>query len=355
MKSYTPYSNLKIFHHTESIEKFIKGERPAPIYLRIKPTNVCNQKCYYCAYADDQVLEGRHVNHQDSIPWDIMNQTLCQIKEMGGKAVTFSGGGDPLCYHHITDTLRLVRDLKIDYSMITNGQGLEGESAEYLKNAKWVRVSFDSATKDTYEGIRGVNTFGKVTSNIENFANKKDDTCTLGINCVVTKNNANEIFDICRLVKNLGVNNIKFSPFFMKTGAEAYHNSIKDIVVEQIEDARVKLEDENFRIVDKYSNDPSLEDFYEKEYTKCHIQNFFAVIAADSKVYRCYQRAYMKIGELGNLQEKSFKEIWYAQETIDKVNHFNPKKECCFRCPFDERNKLLDDFINIDCNHINFV
>jgi radical SAM protein with 4Fe4S-binding SPASM domain len=171
----------------------------------------------------------------------------------------------------------------------------------------------------------------------------------------VTKNNANEIFDICKLVKNLGVDNIKFSPISIKKGAMAYHDSIKDTVIEQIEDAIVKLEDENFKIVDKYSHDVSLEDFYEKEYTKCHIQEFFAVIAADSKVYRCHQRAYMDVGELGDLSQKSFREIWYAQETIDKINSFDPKEKCCFHCAFDERNKLLDDFINIDRNHVNFI
>jgi MoaA/NifB/PqqE/SkfB family radical SAM enzyme len=345
-----------MFYHTDRVDKFIKGERPAPIYIRIKPTNICNQKCFYCVYADEKVIDGRKVDHRECIPWDIMENTLREIKEVGVKAVTFSGGGDPLCYPRILDTLRMVESLNIDCSMITNGQALKDEAAEYLKKAKWVRISLDSATKDTYEGIRGVNTFNQVLDNIENFANIKDDTCTLGINCVVTQNNAHEIYDICKLVKNLGVNNIKLSPISIKEEKESYHDSIKGVVMEQIEEAKNKLEDEKFRIVDKYSNDTGLKNFYEKGYSKCHIQNFVTVIAADSKVYMCHQRAYTKVGELGDLSKNSFKEIWYAKETIDKVNKFDPNKECgCFRCSFDERNQLLEDFVNIDENHINFV
>jgi radical SAM protein with 4Fe4S-binding SPASM domain len=355
MSKYTPYSELKIFHHIDNMNQFLKGERPAPIYLRIKPTNICNQKCFYCGYADDKVFDGRKVQHKESIPWSIMKKTISDMKEIGVKAVTFSGGGEPLCYPYILETLRMVMEENIDYSMITNGQALQGEAAKLLQKAKWVRISFDSANKDTYEGIRRVNTFDQILANIANFANAKMETCTLGINCVVTQNNANEIFDICKLVKELGADNIKLSPIMIKTEEESYHNAIKDSVMGQIKEAKIKLEDETFHIVDKYSNDAAIEDDYRKEYSKCHIQNFFAVIAADSKVYRCHQRAYMEVGELGDLTKQSFKEIWYSQETIDKVNDFNPQNDCCFRCVFDERNKLLDDFINIDRNHVNFI
>ena len=141
MEKYTPYSELKIFHHTDRIEKFISGERVAPIYVRIKPTNVCNQRCFYCAYADDSLFDGRQVDIRESICWDIMEKTLYDLKEIGVKAVTFSGGGEPLCYHSIIDTLSLVQKLGIEYSMITNAQGLDGENAIYLKSEELVRIA----------------------------------------------------------------------------------------------------------------------------------------------------------------------------------------------------------------------
>lgn len=355
MEKYTPYSELKIFHHLDRIDGFLKGERVAPVYVRIKPTNVCNQRCFYCAYANDSLLDGREVDIRESIPWDILENTLYDFDRMKVKAVTFSGGGEPLCYHSIIDTLALVHKLGIDYSMITNGQALEGDALTYLKNAKWIRVSFDSSRSEIYEGIRRVNTHSKVINNIENFAHLKSANCTLGINCVITKNNAEEVYDICSLVKRLGADNIKLSPIAVKENTREYHNAIKDIVIEQINAARKELEDSKFRIVDKYTCDLDLPDLYRKEYKKCYIQNFFAVIAADSKVYRCHQRAYTKAGELGDLKQISFKDLWFSRDVIDKINSFEPQKECCFRCAFDERNSLLNDFVNIDYNHINFI
>lgn len=356
MEKYSPYSDLKMFYHTDRIKGMIKGERVAPVYIRIKPTNVCNQNCFYCGYANNRVFENREVDRRESIPWEILERTILDLSKMRVKAVTFSGGGDPLVYHSIEQALEMVHNLGIDYSIITNGQALEGKVIDYLKYAKWVRISFDASDKETYENIRGIKTFDKVISNIENFARQKETGCVLGINCVISKQNAHEIFAICKLVKDLGADNIKLDCIRVKAGEMAvYHQAIKNDVCQQIERAKHLLEDETFKIVDKYTNDIELEDCYEKKYTKCYIQNLFAVIAADSKVYRCHQRAYMKSGEIGDLTAASFKEIWYSQDTINNASNFNPKNECAFRCAFDERNELLNEFMDMDKNHVNFI
>lgn len=354
MEKYSPYNELKVFRHLERIGGLLQGERVAPIYVRIKPTNVCNQRCYYCAYSDDNLYDGRKVEKRESIPWSIMEQLIHDLAEMKVKAVTLSGGGEPLCYHSIKQALQLIQEAGMDYSMITNGQALKGEAAELLQNAKWVRVSFDSYRAQTYEGVRGVDTYSEVVHNIENFAKRKQG-CTLGINCVVTKQNADQIYDLCRLVKELGVDNIKLSPLLVKADEAEYHESIKESVSEQIFRAKEEMETENFIIVDKYTNDLALDDNFQKSYHKCMIQEIFAVIAADSKVYRCHQRAYTKVGEIGDLSKQFFHEIWYSQDVINNIRNFNPYKECRFRCAFDERNMLLNDFFNMDTGHVNFI
>lgn len=356
MEKYSPYSDLKVFYHTDRIEGMIKGERVAPVYVRIKPTNVCNQNCFYCGYANNKVFENRSVDRRESIPWDRLRQILLDLSEMQVKAVTFSGGGDPLVYHSIEQALEMVHTLGIDYSVITNGQALTGGVADCLKHAKWVRISFDASCKETYESIRSIQTYDKVVSNIGNFARQKAPGCVLGINCVISKQNAQEVFEICKLVKSLGVDNIKLDCIRVKTeDMAAYHQVIKEDVCKQIVQAKKLLEDDTFKIVDKYSNDIELDDCYEKKYSSCYMQNLFAVIAADSKVYRCHQRAYMKSGEIGDLTKASFQEIWYAQKTIDLVKSFDAKKECAFKCAFDERNELLNEFMNMDKNHVNFI
>ena len=301
------------------------------------------------------MYDGRKVDRRESIPWELMERTLQELAQIKVKAVTLSGGGEPLCYHSIDKMLDLIKQLEIDYSIITNGQALEGEIANGLKEAKWVRVSFDSYRAETYETVRRVSTHSRVVRNIEHFANIKNENCTLGINCVIAKQNSQEVYDICRLAKETGADNIKLSPIMVKENEADYHKQIQDSVMDQIERAKQQLEDGTFRIVDKYTNDLAMNNEYRKQYHYCVIQELFTVIAADSKVYRCHQKAYTKSGEIGDLAKQTFREIWYSQEIADNIRKFDAYEECRFRCAFDERNLLLNDFLNTDSNHVNFI
>ena len=154
MEQATPYSNLKIFAHAQALNEVGEGKRISPIYIRMKPTNYCNHKCYYCSYADSALGLRDSVNKQDQIPWEKMQEIISDISDMGVKAVTFSGGGEPLVYPYIVEAMQRILDADIDLSIITNGQLLKGERAEVLAKAKWVRISFDSANAETYAKVR---------------------------------------------------------------------------------------------------------------------------------------------------------------------------------------------------------
>lgn len=354
-KNRSVYSGLKLFHHMDRINDLINGKRTMPVYVRIKPTNMCNQKCYYCVYADDSVFDTRKVEKRDSIPWEKMKEIIEDLSEGGVKAITFSGGGEPLCYPYILPALRLVQKSGIDYSVITNAQALEGQVVEELINAKWIRVSLDSSDGSTYEKIRGVKTFDKVISNIENFAGKKCKDCELGINYVVTNDNYNQIYDICRIASGIGVNNIKFAPIMVKDFTAKYHQNIAPIVEEQIVHAKENFERNDFKIIDKYSNDIGLDEEFQKQYCICFMKEIFTVIAADSKVYYCHQKAYTPEGLIGDISGQSFNSLWFSEETTEKFRKMRADTECNFRCVFEERNQLLNDFIFMDQRHLNFI
>ena len=129
----TPYSQLKIFYHPEILEHLLKGERCNPVYIRIKPTNKCNHNCNYCHYRNSY-LDLDEYDPNDEIPREKMLETVGCMKELGVKAVTFSGGGEPLLYPYIEETFEAVLDAGIDLSIITNGSLLKGKRAEMGKN-----------------------------------------------------------------------------------------------------------------------------------------------------------------------------------------------------------------------------
>lgn len=356
MEKATPYSNLKIFAHAQELNKVGEGKRISPIYIRIKPTNYCNHKCYYCSYADSALGLRDSVNKQDQIPWEKMQEIISDISDMGVKAVTFSGGGEPLVYPHIVEAMQGVLDAGIDLSIITNGQLLKGERAEVLAQAKWVRISFDSANAETYAKVRQLplEAFDEVCSNIRKFSQRKNGKCELGVNFVINHENAEQAYDMARLVKGLGVNHIKYTARVTKD-LFAYHEPFKQQVIEQIHRAKAELEDGNFRVINKYESDFDSVLVFHRCYEKCYVNRIFTVIAADSKVYFCHDKAYVSEGVVGDLGNCSFKELWFSDETMKRYEEFNAQEECNHHCVYDDRNELLNTYFSLDKNHINFI
>lgn len=356
MEKATPYSNLKIFAHADAVNDLGEGKRIAPIYIRIKPTNYCNHKCYYCSYADKELALRDSVNKQDQIPWAKMQEIINDISYMGVKAVTFSGGGEPLIYPYIVETMQEILDSGIDLSIITNGQLLKGERASVLAKAKWVRISFDSARAETYAKVRQLplEAFDEVCENILNFSQIKQKNCELGVNFVVNHENADQVYEMAQMVKKLGVNHIKFAARVTKD-IFTYHEPFKQSVIEQISRAKKELECDGFRVIDKYEGDFETALISHRCYDKCFVNRIFTVIAADSKVYFCHDKAYVKEGAVGDLKEQSFKDLWFSEEVVKRYREFNPEKECKHHCVYDDRNEILNTFYSLDKNHINFI
>ena len=170
------YSILKIFHHPKKLDSLLKKKITAPLYVRIKPTNKCSHNCFFCIYNPKFSSIHPESNRMDEIPLEKMMEILDNLEEMGVKAVTYSGGGEPLVHPNITEILEKTLKKKIRLSMITNGQKLEGKSAELLWNADWIRISLDYHNAKLFSKIRNKpkKDFYKVKNNILEFAKNKN-------------------------------------------------------------------------------------------------------------------------------------------------------------------------------------
>lgn len=352
----SPYSNLKVFAHADKLAAIKKNKRTAPVYVRIKPTNACNHRCYYCSYADDALGLRDEVKVKDRIPWPKMQEIIDDLGSMGVKAVTFSGGGEPLVYPEIASAMQAVLDKGIDLSIITNGHRLKGDIAEMLCAAKWVRISLDAANAQCYSKIRGIppESFQEVCDNLKYFAGIKPVGCELGVNFVVNHENVWQIYDLAILAKNLGVNHVKYTARITRDLAN-YHGSFKPEAVRQLQRAQDDLAGPGFRIINKYEDDFNHSAVFKRSYRDCPIKEFLTVIAADCRVYFCHDKAYVSSGVVGDLHQTSFKELWFSSEVIQRYRDFNASRECCHHCVFDDRNILLNNFLSLDENHINFI
>lgn len=351
----TPYSQLKVFYHGDILDNLRNHKRCAPLYIRIKPTNKCNHNCSYCHYKN-AYLDLDEYKPDDEIPYDKMMEIVNDMADMGVKAVTFSGGGEPLLYPHIEETMEAVLKNGIDLSIITNGSLLYGRKAELLANAKWVRISIESTNDALYSEIRGIkeHSFDKLCDNIRNFAKIKKSNCELGVNVVVGDHNASEIKYMAELMKSLGVNHVKFAPLITNNTVE-YHSPFKEKVIDQLNEAKKDLNSDNFKVIDLYTDDFNDSVYFKRQYTKCPIKEFICVIAANSKVYYCHDKAYLSDGIVCDLANQSFKDGWYSKEVDEKFKSFDAIKSCKQHCVYDSRNELINTFLTMDLNHINFI
>lgn len=353
------YSAIKVFHHKALLDAMEKGEIAAPLYIRMKPTNFCNHHCSYCSYGSGNPSQKTtirdSVDHKDMIPRGKMMEIIEDMGRMGVKAVTFSGGGEPLTYPYMLEAVERMKVRNIDLSLISNGQLLCDEIAEAFSDAKWVRISFDSPDAEEYARLRGitVRSYEKVVANIREFAKKKRKECIFGANYVIGRDNYKRIYEAAKLLYELGMDNVKFAAIVDNN--RNYHISIKDEAIEQIQRAKEDFESDTFQIINNYESDWNDKNFSTQSFPTCYTCRMVTVIAADQKIYLCHTRAYDSEAVVGDIRDKSFYEVWYSEETRSKLLGLDPQKECKNFCAFQERNQLIQAYFDVNYDHINFI
>lgn len=355
------YANTKFFHFPERLAAVAEQRLPAPIHIRLKPTNRCNHRCSYCCYRNPQLYLGQLMREQDQIPPEKMAELVRDFISMGVKAVTFSGGGEPLCYPHIQETISALGAAGIKVAMLSNGGLLSGEVAELLAaKATWLRISMDAADAAGYAASRGVGSgeFSRVCANLEHFAARPGRRCVLGLNLIVTRENSGSILDFLKLTRDLGVDHVKVSGVVVSTepaANDAYHHPFYPNVRRQLDTALACLPSENFAIIDLLHEPGKLQPLYQKDYHWCPMCRFLLVIGADSQIYTCQDKAYTTSGWIGSLAERSFAEFWQSDSANRRLREVDPARECSHHCVAHQKNLLLLDYFESDPDHLEFV
>lgn len=362
-----PYSALKIFHHLDALTCLAQETHQAPIYVLLNPTNRCNHHCAYCTYGAGNTKERTEnrnkIDYNDMIPWEKFQTIISDMGRMGVKALTLSGGGEPLTYPRIKDAVKQIKNNGLDLALITNGQLLRNDIAEGFYSAKWIRISLDASRASVYASLRGISetAFQQVCENIRAFSRNKNKDCVLGVNFVISKENCDYVYEAAALLKDLGVDNVKFAA--VVKNQPQYHVDIKDKVIDQIHRAQRELcscgssknKGSNFHIVNNYEND-----WMDKNYTVppldiCYSCRLVTVIAADQKVYLCHTRAYDSQAIVGDLHDQSFLDMWFSERTRRRLASLQPRRDCHNFCAYEERNLLIQSYFDTDMRHVNFI
>jgi wyosine [tRNA(Phe)-imidazoG37] synthetase (radical SAM superfamily) len=355
------YSQIKIFHFPERIAALAAGQPASPVHVRIKPTNRCTHRCVYCCYRNENLYVSEGLREQDEIPRGKMREVIEDLHAMDVRAVTLSGGGEPLCYPYIEETVAGLVTAGIKVAMLTHGGLLGGPVATLLaEQATWLRVSIDAADAELYARNRRVrpDEFVRVCENIRAFASLPGRRCVLGINYIVTRENAAATRACIALAKALGADHVKVSGAVVSTGAQenaAYQAGYYDEVKTQLADAQATLADARFAIIDKVHLPAGAAEDFDKHYHWCPFAALLTVIAADQNVYTCQDKAYTRSGLLGSLRARRFAELWASTALQARLRALDPSSECRHHCVAHAKNSLLHDYFAADQEHLDFV
>lgn len=134
-KSFTSASvfPVKIVSDNDIVNS-VRSHRIKPIHIQLNPTNRCPLHCSFCSCKNRE--KGEELTYCKA--YDI----LSRFSTLGTKAVTITGGGDPLAHPDINQIIELCNSLKIDVGLVTNAVLLD--RLKFNSPLKWCRISVSS-------------------------------------------------------------------------------------------------------------------------------------------------------------------------------------------------------------------
>ncbi|KKS56678.1 MAG: hypothetical protein UV20_C0007G0015 [Candidatus Magasanikbacteria bacterium GW2011_GWA2_42_32] len=308
----------KLNWHKERVEKWLKGERIAPVTIDCALTRRCTYKCVYC-YGQLQQ------NDEKKMTKDVIFRFLDDAAEIGVKAISFVSDGESTCSPHLYDAILRGKSNGLDMALGTVGYLLKDERLEEMLPAlTYLRFNISAANPKRYAQIHGCKEkfFEKVINTIkESVRIKRENSLevTLGLQMVLLPSFADQIIPLAKMGKELGVDY-----FVIKhcSDDESGALGVDYSAYEKLTDVLIQAESfsaDNYLVKAKWSKIMS---GGKRCYSQCYGPPFIMQFSGSGLVAPCgmlFNEKYKKY-HIGNIAEKSFKEIWKSDRYWEVIN-----------------------------------
>jgi MoaA/NifB/PqqE/SkfB family radical SAM enzyme len=343
---FNSFNSWKGLLYADWYKAIIRKNFLPPVEASLDPIHQCNLLCEHCnahSYLTDKKLKQRRM------PDDHLMNLVRFLGRWGVKAICFGGGGEPTLHTKLADAIKLTTKLGMEASVATNGTLFNEKLLNALILCRWVGISIDAATPQTYKKGRKEDLFDTAISNMSSLVKrikKTKSNCDVAFKFLIFDYNQHEIYDACKLAKKTGVRDFHarpadFSHQGMGKKKKAIHYDI-DLILKQFEKCHL-LENEKFRVFTvMHKFDEQFKP--RKDFGKCYAAPLCIQLCADGNIYFCPDTRHKKEFLLGRHypHPENILKIWGKNKHKKLVFGATPAV-CDTRCTFAPYNKQCEN------------
>jgi radical SAM protein with 4Fe4S-binding SPASM domain len=311
-----------------------------PSFIQVEVTTICNYRCEMCWLGLlhlDEVKE-RYEGRFKHMTIDEFRTIFRDIKYT--ECVLLQGIGEPFLNPDFFDMIHDLHDRNCPHTwVITNGSRMTPEVSRDLLDSRVgeLCISLDAATPATFERVRRGGNFREVVDNLSGLVEEKRrrgvDYPEIALIFVALKSNIQELPDLIRLARELGVDRVDVKEFSQP------HPSLDHLVLdnsdrEYLLEARRLSRDLGVRTVFFHKLLP--EDMPTTR-QKCYWPWNSMVVTIDGYVTTCWYNYHPQESNMGNIFEEGFHAIWNGEKYRafrEGLARGNPcKPTICQNCP----------------------
>ncbi len=347
--SFNSYKGLTYFKNYQQIVKWLDGDNylPPPLECNLDPVLGCNLDCYFCI--TQSYMKGIKMVQ---LQLDYMFKLVDFLADWGVKGLCISGGGEPSLHDGLPALINYAAT-KMEVAVVTNGVRMGDDLAEALMKCRWVALSVDAATPETYEAVKGKDRFDVVTSNIAMLADMRKETGSLVDLCfkfLLVPRNEEEISDACLLAKSLGVQDFHARPVDFERNDIEGHGKPKFQVgkvgwqMDRCHDAETD-QFHVYTISHKFD-----ENFHvQHEFESCLASPLILPLLTDGNAYLCVEHKMQPEYKLGSCLPEPEKILeWWGSDRHREMTKAVIPDQHCSRCIYSQYHQQIKEVVRND-------
>jgi radical SAM protein with 4Fe4S-binding SPASM domain len=305
-----------------------KSEKFVPLILSWNVTRKCNMKCSHCYINADTKESITELTTEESK--NLIDQ-ICEVS----KPLLVLSGGEPLLRPDIYELVRYGASKGLKMGLGSNGSLIDTDAAKKLKEAgiETVSISLDSHIPEQHDKFRGIQ--GSWEKAVNAIKVLRKNGVLVQVNTTVTQQNYSQIDEIMSLVEKLGVENFHLF-FLVPTGrgvkiadisSTKYEEMIRKTfakIAQHKLNVRPSCAPQFMRIAKEMGLNMS------RWIRGCIAGLYYCRIYPNGEITPC---PYLPI-KLGNIRQKTFKEIWFNSEMLKTMRNLNALKGKCGVCEY---------------------